>query len=132
MNPTRSILAALLASVWIGTPAQAQSARELLHVCELLQRGIHVKGAQVLIPPGSGVAQCWGFMLAVQQYSTLADRDGRTLLGACPKPDTTTTQVLRTFIAYARSHPDKLGLPAADVAFNAMAEAFPCGEEKKQ
>jgi hypothetical protein len=71
-------------------------------------------------------------MLAVQQYSTLADRDGRTLLGACPKPDTTTTQVLRTFIAYARSHPDKLGLPAADVAFNAMAEAFPCGEEKKQ
>jgi Rap1a immunity proteins len=132
MNPIRSVLAAVLTSVWIGTPAQAQTARELLHVCESLQRGMRVKGTQVFIPPGSDVAQCWGFMLAVQQYSTLADHDGKTLLGACPKPDTTTTQVLRTFIEYARSHPDELGLPAADIAFNAMAEAFPCGEEKKK
>jgi hypothetical protein len=132
MNPTRSVLAALLASVWFGAPAQAQSARELLHVCELLQKGIHLKGAQVLIPPGSGVAQCWGFMLAVQQYSALADREGKTLLGACPKPGTTTTQVLRAFIKYARSHPDELDLQAAAVAFSAMADAFPCREEKRQ
>jgi hypothetical protein len=65
-------------------------------------------------------------MLAVQQYSILADHDGKTLLGACPKPDTTTTQVLRIFIKYTRAHPEKLGLPAAAVAFNAMADAFPC------
>jgi hypothetical protein len=123
---------ALLALVGFGIPVQAQTATELLHVCELLQRGMHVQGAQVFIPPGSDVAQCWGFMLAVQQYSILADHEGKTLLGACPKPDTTTTQVLRIFIDYARSHPEKLGLPAAAVALNAMADAFPCDEEKKQ
>ena len=38
-----------------------------------------------------------------------------------------TTQVLRIFIKYAaRSHPEKLGLPAAAVALNAMADAFFC------
>jgi hypothetical protein len=71
-------------------------------------------------------------MLAVQQYSILADHDGKTFLGACPKPDTTTTQVLRIFIKYARAHPEKLGLPAAAVAFNAMADAFPCNEQREQ
>jgi hypothetical protein len=70
-------------------------------------------------------------MLAVQQYSTLADQNGTALLGACPRPDTTTTQVLRTFIEYAHSHPEKLDSPAAVVAFNAMANAFPCAERKK-
>jgi hypothetical protein len=120
-----------LYSIGIGTSAQAQTAREQLHVCELLQSGMHVEGTQVFIPPGSDVAQCWGFMLTVQQYSILAHHDGKTFLDACPKPDTTTTQVLRIFIKYARSHPEKLGLPAAAVAFNAMADAFPC-EEKAQ
>jgi len=83
------------------------------------------KGTQALIPPGSDVTQCWGFMLAVQQYSILADYEGKTCLGACPKPDTATLQVLRIFIDYARSHPEKLGLPAAAVALNAMADALP-------
>jgi hypothetical protein len=126
-----TITAALLVFPALGTPTQAETARELLHVCELLQKGLHVERGQVLIPPGSDVAQCWGFMLAVQQYSTLADQSGQTLLGACPKPDTTTKQVLGVFIKYARSHPEKSRLPAAAVAFSAMAEAFPCDQPKK-
>jgi hypothetical protein len=132
MKSTMSVLAAMLTSVLISTTAHAETAKELLHVCEMLRRGMHVEGTQVFLPPGSDVAQCWGLMLAVQQYSILADHDGKTLLGACPKPDTTTTHVLRIFIEYARSHPDKLGLPAAAVAFNAMADAFPCEGEKRQ
>jgi hypothetical protein len=131
MKRSSGILA-FLALAGLGTPVQAQTARELLHVCELLQSGMHVHGTQVFIPPGSDVAQCWGFMLAVQQYAILADHEGKTFLGACPRPDTTTTQVLRIFIDYARSHPEKLGLPAAAVAFNAMADAFPCGEEERR
>ena len=132
MRRSISVIVTFLALVDLGTSAQAQTARELLHVCELLQSGMHVRGTQVFIPPGSDVAQCWGFISAVQQYSILADQDGKTLLGACPKPDTATTQVLRIFIKYARSHPEKLGLPAAAVAFNAMADAFPCEGEKAQ
>ncbi len=48
------------------------------------------------------------------------------LLGACPDPDTTTTQIMGIYIAYARAHPDELGSPAAVVAIKAMHEAFPC------
>jgi hypothetical protein len=132
MKSANLVLAAVLTLVWSGTTAHAETAKELLHVCELLQRGMHVEGTQVFLPPSSDVAQCWGFMLAVQQYSILADHDGKTLLGACPKPDTTTTQVLRIFIKYARAHPEKLGQPAAAVAFNAMADAFPCNEQREQ
>jgi hypothetical protein len=90
---------------------------------------MHVEGNKVYPPPGGDVRQCWGFMGAVLEYAALADRDGRPLLAACPKPDTTTIQVLRVFIDYANSHPDKLGLSAAAVAFNAMADAFPCKDQ---
>lgn len=132
MKQRIAAIAAFLTSIGTGAPALAQTAGELLHVCELLQSGIHVEGSHIFIPPGSDVAQCWGFISAVQQYSILADHNGKTWLGACPRSDTTTTQVLRIFIEYARSHPQKLGLPAAAIAFNAMADAFPCEVEKKQ
>jgi len=130
MKLTASVIAVTLASSVLAplslSPAHAQTARELLPVCESLQRGLHKKRNQVLIPPGSDVAQCWGFMSAVQQYTALADQNGTRLLDACPKPDIATTQVLATFIRYARSHPDELDSPAAFVAFNAMRDAFPC------
>src|SRR5579862_808564 len=86
MKQSISAVAATLTAVCIGAlfsfAARAQTARELLHVCEPLQRGMHVEGAQVFLPPGSDVAQCWGFINAVQQYGILADQDGRTWLGA--------------------------------------------------
>jgi hypothetical protein len=130
---TSAIVAALALSVLAPlslSPAEAQTGRELLPVCESLQRGLHVKRDQVLIPPGSAVAQCWGFMSAVQQYTALADQSGARLLDACPKPDITTTQVLAKFIGYARSHPKELDSPAALVAFHAMRDAFPCVAHK--
>ncbi|HTV30917.1 MAG TPA: Rap1a/Tai family immunity protein [Xanthobacteraceae bacterium] len=134
MKSTISAIAAALVSAVFATvflsPAQAQTGRELLPVCESLQRGLHTKRDQVLIPPGSAVAQCWGFMSAVQQYAALADQNGNRLLDACPKLDITTTQILATFIRYARLHPDELDSPAALVAFDAMRDAFPCVAKK--
>jgi len=134
MKPTTSAIVAALASSVLVTlflaPAQAQTGRELLPVCESLQRGLHIKRNQVFIPSGSGVAQCWGFMIAVQQYAALADQNGTRLLDACPKPDVTTRQILAQFIRYARSHRDELDSPAAIVAFEAMRDAFPCAAKK--
>lgn len=106
--------------------ANAQSAGEMLHACEILQRGVRVEGETVYLPPGGDVHQCWGFMSAVQEYATLADQDGQTLLDACPSADTTTVQVIRVFIRYANVHPEELSSKAAAVAYNAMAQAFPC------
>jgi Rap1a immunity proteins len=106
--------------------ARAEGADKMLRACEILSRGMHVEGDTVYLPPGADVNQCWGFMSAVQEYSMLADHDGKTFLRACPPPDTTTVQIIQVFIKYANAHPEKLKLKAAAVAFNAMADAFPC------
>jgi hypothetical protein len=89
--PTALHLAAWLVLV-SGSLARAQSAGEMLRACEILQRGMHVEGGTVYLPPGGDVHQCLGFMSAVLEYSTLADRDGKTLLNSCPRPDTTAIQ----------------------------------------
>lgn len=119
-----------IAAALCGSSVQAQTAGEMLKACEIAQRGMHVEGSHVFLPPGADVNQCWGFIEAVQEYSMLADQDGRTLLHACPPEAGMTTQVLRVFIDYARAHPDKMHLPAAAVAFNAMADAFSCPSVK--
>jgi len=100
----------------------------MLHACENLERGMHVEGTNVYLMPSPDVNQCWGFMSAVQQYSTLADQDDQRLLNSCPSPETTTVQVIRVFTKYATAHPEKLHLNAAAVAYGAMADEFPCGQ----
>jgi len=109
-----------------GSVASAQSARQMLQACELLQRGMHIEGNTIYIPPSAKVNQCWGFIEAVQEYSSLADQNGKMLLDACPGEDSTTVDVLHAFVAYLQKHPEKLGLKAASAAYNAMADAFPC------
>ena len=86
---------------------RAQTTGEMLHACEMLERGMHVEGKDVYIPPSPSANQCWGFMSAVQEYATLADRGGKTLLNACPDPNGTTVQVVHIFTEYARTHPEK-------------------------
>jgi hypothetical protein len=56
----------------------------------------------------------------------LADQAGSRLLGACPAADTKTTQIVDVFVKYANAHRENLNAPAAAVAYNAMADAFPC------
>lgn len=109
-----------------SSAANAQSAGEMLRACEALEQGMRVVGGHPYLPRRPDVQQCWGSMEAVQQYATLAGQDGKQLLNACPGPDTKTTDIARVFINYAGAHPEKLELKAAAVAYNAMADAFPC------
>jgi Rap1a immunity proteins len=106
--------------------ARGQTAGEMLHACEMLQRGMHLEGDTVLLPPGPEASQCWGFMEAVEQYSTLADTNGKTFLNACAGENRSVSTVVRLFVEYARARPEKQGLPASALAYNAMADAFPC------
>jgi len=109
-----------------GSPASAESAREMLQACEMLQRGMHIEGQTIYIPPSARVNQCWGFIEAVQEYSSLAGQNGKTLLDACPGENITTVDVLHEFVSYLQKHPEKLDLKAAAAAYNAMVDAFPC------
>ena len=120
---------ALLAAIFLLSatpPALAQTAGEMLHACQTLQRGIRIKGNDAFLPSGAEAQQCWGFMSAVQEYSVLADQGGNRLLGACPAADIKTTQIVDVFVKYANEHPEKSGTSAAVAAYNAMADAFPC------
>ena len=112
--------------VLASSVASAQSAREMLQACEMLQRGMHIEGTTIYIPPSAKVNQCWGFIEAVQEYSLLAGQNGKPLLDTCPGEDSTTVDVLHKFVAYLHKHPEKLDLKAAAATYNAMADAFPC------
>ena len=122
-------LPALLAAAFLlsaNTMVLAQTAGEMLHACQALQRGMRVTGNTAFLPSGTEAQQCWGFMSAVQEYSVLADQAGTRLLNACPAADTKTTEIVDVFVKYANAHPEKRDTPAAAAAYNAMADAFPC------
>lgn len=110
----------------VASSAFAQSGADMLRACQLLQSGMHREGDTIYLPPGADVNQCWGFMSAVLQYASLADQSGKPLNNACPGPGVSVVDVIRLYVEYARAHPDKLQLRAAAVAYNAMADAFPC------
>jgi hypothetical protein len=129
MKPLGLRLLALFAAAFLlsgTTPVLAQTAGEMLHACQTLQRGMRIKGDTAFLPSGTEAQQCWGFMSAVQEYSVLADQAGTRLLSACPAADTKTTQIVDVFVKYANAHPEKRDIPAAAVAYNAIADAFPC------
>ena len=62
----------------------------------------------IYIPPSAKVNQCWGFIEAVQEYSSLADQNGKTLLDACPGENITTVDFLHEFVSYLQKYPEKL------------------------
>jgi len=122
----RSFFATLFLLAVACSTAHAQTAGEMLRSCEILQRNAHIEGDSVFLPPDIDARQCWGFMAAVQQFSALADQSGKPLLNWCTPEDTKQSDIVRIFVDYARAHPDKMNLIAAAVAYNAMADAFPC------
>jgi hypothetical protein len=124
-HPARALLVAVFVFS-TATPVLAQTTGEMLHACQTLQRGMRIKGNAAFLPPGAEAQQCWGFMSAVQEYSVLSDQGGSRLLGACPAPDTKTTQIVEVIVKYASAHPDKSDMPAAVTAYNALADAYPC------
>jgi hypothetical protein len=125
----RQLALASVTAVFIlsaAAPALAQTAGEMLHACQALQRGIRIKGHEAFLPSSADAQQCWGFMSAVQEYSVLADQAGTRILNACPPVDTKTTQIIDVFVKYASSHANNSDTSAAVAAYNAMLDAFPC------
>ena len=118
---TMAVLAAF------ASPASATSGADLLRQCETLERGAAVRGRLVRLPEKSEAAQCWFYMAAVQDFAaTVEDEAGPSLIGACPHPDTTRLDLVRTYLRYARAHRDELKLRASALLVRALSEAYPC------
>ena len=65
------------------------------------------------------------FIGAIQDVSRIESATGKAL-GACPPPELTTIDFLRSFTKYARTPRQELHLPAGVVAVKAIASSFPC------
>ena len=79
---------------------------------------------------GGDAYQCFGFINAIQQLSSVHLQDeGHTMTTLCLPKTSTLIQLVRVAVAYGQKHPEKLNEPnAAWFVINALAEAFPCNQ----
>ena len=122
------LVVAALVAVSTDNAAAFQNARELAKVCRVLERGMGGKGQQIRIPNTKASLLCWGYMRAIQDLVVLTDEGGRRIIGACPPEQTTTLDLLHSFLAYGGSHPDVLEGNAAVAVITALQSAHPCNQ----
>jgi Ssp1 endopeptidase immunity protein Rap1a len=127
MKPTVLLLAAVLALAGFPDRARAvDSARELVSACQELERGREGTGKDILIPGNRDALMCWGYMQAMQDLSVLVDQHGLRVIGSCPPEETTTLELIHSFLAYARTHAGELDGNAAAVMIKVLQVSSPC------
>jgi len=99
--------------------------------CQSLERGPEGAGRHIYIPRTREALTCWGYMQAMQDLSVLADEEGHRIMGACPPEQTTTLQLIQSFVRYARAHRSELQGNAVVAVFRALREAYPCRAERR-
>jgi Rap1a immunity proteins len=130
MRYVRILSMGLIAAVAFAWSAAAiENADELAGYCQSLERGAKGAGRHIYIPSRREALTCWGYMQAMQDLSVLADENGHRIMGACPPEQTTTLQLIRSFIRYASAHRSELPGNAAVVVFRALRGAYPCHAE---
>src|SRR5262245_32301342 len=111
-------LVATVAFAW--SAAAIENADELASYCQSLERGAKGAGRHIYIPSTREALTCWGYMQAMQDLSVLADENGHRIMGACPPEQTTTLQLIRSFVRYARAHRSELPDNAVVAVFRAL------------
>ena len=120
-------LVVTVAFAW-SAAAAVENARELAGYCQTLERGVKGAGRHIYIPGTSEALTCWGYMQAMQDLSVLADEEGHRIMGACPPEQTTTLQLIQSFVR-ASAHRSELQGNAVVAVFRALREAYPCRAE---
>ena len=128
MNYARILSIGLVVAVVFAWSAAAavENARELADYCQSLERGAKGAGRHIYIPSTQEALTCWGYIQAMQDLSVLADENGHRIMGACPLEQTTTLQLIRSFVRYARAHRSELPDNAVVAVFRALREDYPC------
>ena len=120
----------LIATILFAWSAAAvENAHELAGYCQSLERGAKGAGREIYIPRTREALICWGYMQAMQDISVLSDEEGHRIMGACPPEQTSTLQLIQSFVRYARAHRSELPDNAVIAVFRAFREAYPCGAE---
>src|SRR5262249_43992049 len=100
-------LVATVAFAW-STGGAVENARELAGYCQSLERGAKGAGRRIYIPRTREALNWWGYMQAMQDLSVLVDEGEHRIMGACPPEQTTTLQLIQSFVRYAREHRTEL------------------------
>ena len=117
-------LIATLLLAW--SAAAVENAHELAGYCQSLERGVKGAGREISIARTREALTCWGYMQAMQDLSVLSDEEGHRIMGACPPEQTTTLQLVRSFVRSARAHRSELPGNAVLAVFRALRETYPC------
>jgi hypothetical protein len=125
------LLFSVAAAVIVATPAFAtepsgviDSAHSLAHACRLVER-MSTAGTKATRVPADAVV-CVGYMQAMQDFAVLSDENQQRLLGTCPAATTTLGELIRAFLDYFRSHPDRADEKAAVAVIRSFQDAYPC------
>jgi hypothetical protein len=131
MAPRLLAITVILSSISMPAIANVDvliSGESMLRACEALDKGITLSGEIARLPPDRDAYICWGFMGGAQAFSALSVEGNQTALRLCLPPASTLTQLVRIFINYGHSHPERLHLSPAQVAYQAFKEAYPCAQ----
>jgi hypothetical protein len=108
--------------------ARAQSAEEMVSNCKELAEA-KVVGDQIAIPHDFDSGKCWGAFGTLQTAISVVPKsfpkDG-PVLEVCAPEDSTHSQLIKIFMAYAMKHPEELHKDYFFVALAALREVFPC------
>ena len=124
----RSFLAAfaLAALMILPSSAEAETAREMVAKCGQTFAAAAVDGETVSIPQTDSAGWCWGAFEVIQRIVVYADESDIRFFRVCPPPDSTRLQIIGTFLAFAKRHPEEMNREFTDVALASLVEAYPC------
>src|SRR5262249_44983068 len=101
MRYARILLIGLVVTLAFAWCAPAIEKRGELAACwQRPEGGPKGAGRHIYIPSTREALTCWGYMQAMQDLSVLADENGHRIMGACPPEETTTLQLVRSFVRY--------------------------------
>lgn len=101
------------------------SAQELLSACRPIANA-PVRETKVQFDPSYETGFCWGTFQAIQKVVIYVDSANRPFVHVCAPPQSTTSQLVAVFVAYAEKRPARLHEHGFDIALESLQSAFPC------
>jgi len=108
--------------------AFSQSAEEMVSNCKGIAEA-KVSGDQVVVPSNLESGICWGAFASFDAAMHYVGENNRPFFGVCEPSESTRSQMIKIFIAYAERHPDSYHKDFFLVALLAGRETFPCRKQ---
>ena len=119
--------------LFVAAPlSKAETVEEMLSACRPTAEARVAEG-KVFVSDTRESGLCWGAFAVIQHLIGLVYPvyNDRPILGVCAPAESTRTQLIAVFVAYAKNHPERYSENFTDVALVALREAFPCKALKK-